>query len=143
MGFTNIENVFKEWDDSEELRDRLREGGPVLPTPAGQDITTCIKNSILLTPLLARMSSDGKRTVPSIDQLKEEIEALLRKNKRGVDTEGVDVPKCGWALRKLCGFIKMKARRREVSTATSLQINIAFSCPSFMHVHTCAFTSLS
>ena len=79
MGFTNIENVFKEWDDSEELRDRLREGGPVLPTPAGQDITTCIKNSILLTPLLARMSSDSKRTVPSIDQLKEEIEALLRK----------------------------------------------------------------
>ena len=43
------------------------------------------------------------------------------------------MPKCGWALRKLCGFIKIKARRCEVSTATSLQINMEFSCPSFMY----------
>ena len=101
MGFTNIENVSKEGDACEELRDRLRSGGAVLPTPAGQDITTCISNSNLLVPLLSRMAAQKDRTVPSIDQLKEELEAFLRKNKRGVDTDGVDIPKCGWALRKL------------------------------------------
>lgn len=120
MGFTNIEDVALEWDANPELRERLRDGGQALPTPAGQDITTCVKNSVLLVPLLTRMSSVKKRPVPSIDQLKDELEALLQKNKRGVDFGGEDIPKCAWALRKLCGFVKMKVRRREVSTAARL-----------------------
>lgn len=120
MGFTNIEDVSLEWDGNPEIRERLRDGGQALPNPAGQDITTCVKNSVLLVPLLNRMSSEKKRTVPSIDQLIDELEALLQKNKRGVDLGGEDIPKCAWALRKLCGFVKMKARRREVSTAARL-----------------------
>ena len=121
MGFTNIEGVAGEWDACPEIRDRLRDGQAPIQTPAGQDITTCVKVSGLLVPLLTRMATETKKTVPSIDQLKDELEKLLLKNKRGADTGGVDVPNCARALRKLCGMVKTKARRAEVSTATGLQ----------------------
>ena len=118
---TNVEGIAKEWDDNNELRDRLREGGTVLTAnPSAQDISTCTRNRGILDPLLTRMSVDPKRTVPNIDQLKDEIEDLLKRSKRALDEGGVDIPKTSWAIRKLCGFIKAKARRREVSTVPGL-----------------------
>ena len=79
---TNVEGIAKEWDDNNELRDRLREGGTVLTAnPSAQDISTCTRNRGILDPLLARMSVDPKRTVPNIDQLKDEIEDLLKRSK--------------------------------------------------------------
>jgi len=122
MGYTNIEDVATEWDACEAVRERLRCGGGLLsPNPASQDISTCVSNSGLLGALLSRMASNPERTVPIIDALKDELVALLEKNKRGVDVGGVDVPDAARALRKLCGFCKMKVRRKEVSTAPRLQ----------------------
>lgn len=118
---TNVREVAKEWDQDIELRERLREGGSVLtPNPTAEDISTSVKNRGILDPILIRMSADPKRHVPGIDQLKDEVEQLLKTNKRALDADGVDIPKTSWAIRKLCGFIKAKARRREVSTVTGL-----------------------
>ena len=118
MGFTNIEGIVEEWDQCTELRERLRSGGKIISTPACQDITTCVSNAGLLQPLLIRMAGEKDRTLPAIDQLRDELQALLDKNKRGVDAEGTDLQKVSWAIKKLCGFMKTKARRREVSTVT-------------------------
>ena len=132
MGYTNIEGVATEWDASEPVRERLRNGGGLLSkNPASQDISTCLSNNGLLAPLLARMAANPKREVPIVDALKDELEELVKKCKRGVDTDGIDIPKSAWALRKLCGFIKMKARRKEVSTVTWLQNNKLCSCFHF------------
>ena len=65
------------------------------------------------------------RPVPPIDPLKVEVLSLLKLHKLGTDKELVDddnLSKSAWAIRKLCGFVKSKVRRSEVSTATRLQV---------------------
>ena len=107
---TDVEGISKEWDDHTELRERLRDGGSVLTSnPLAQDISTCTRNRGILDPLLTRMSVDPKRTVPNIDQLKDEIEELLKKSKRGVDAGGVDIPKTSWAIRNVVWIHKSKS----------------------------------
>lgn len=119
--FTDIEGVSKDWD-GDELRARLRDGGSVLtPNPASLDVSTCVKNFSLLSPILSKMALVENRPVPTIDQLKEEVETLLKLTKQGLNIDFVDISKTAWAIRKLAGFVKMKTRRREVSTATRLQ----------------------
>lgn len=125
---TNVREVAAEWDQDKDLRERLREGGTVLtPNPTAEDISTCVKNRGILDPCIMRMATDPKRSVPNIDQLKDEVEQLLKTNKRAMDADGVDIPKTSWAIRKLRGFIKAKARRREVSTVTGLHLSFRLS----------------
>ena len=141
---TDIAGVAKEWDSYMDIRNRLRgeengkgekvgkckkdekdekEGGTILaPGPTCQDISTSVKQKCFLEPLLSKMAVTEKRPVPGIDQLKDEIQTLLQMNKRGTDFDWDDVAKAGWCLRKLCGFVKAKCRRREVSTATRLTL---------------------
>ena len=71
---------------------------------------------------MVRMAQKEHRDLPGIDQLKVELETLLKSNKQGMELEFLDLSKRAWALKKLCGFMKAKARRREVSTATGLPL---------------------
>ena len=114
-----IGNVADEWDAIQDLRDRLRNGGPLLhPKSApGEDIPTCVHNKDLLQPFLTRMSLLRSRPVPAIEPLREEVESIYERSKRGKQ-DGLEVVRVAWSIRKLLGFIKMKARRKEVSTAT-------------------------
>lgn len=134
ISFVDISGIAKEWDSYEDVRNRLRCGEDakegetgdskkvqILANQCCQDISTCVKNTSFLEPLLTRMAVVTKRPVPGIDQLKEEIMSLLKINKRGTDFEWDEVAKAGWCLRKLCGFVKMKCRRREVSNVTRLR----------------------
>lgn len=114
--------VHEEWDADQGLRELLRDGKPFLEAPACADISTCIVHEALLGPLLTRMSVTNNRDLPQIDQLKFELEALLKKNKQGVELAFIDISKKAWAIKKLCGFVKAKARRREVSTASGLRL---------------------
>ncbi|CAL1151064.1 unnamed protein product [Cladocopium goreaui] len=122
---TDVAGVAKEWDSYEDIRERLRGPGKekekdekkestiLAPGPACQDISTSVKQKSFLEPLLSKMALTVKRPVPGIDQLKDEIQSLLQMNKRGTDFDWDDVAKAGWCLRKLCGFVKAKCRRRE------------------------------
>ena len=125
----NIDDIHLEWDADAELRQRLLDGGSVMaPGPCCEDISTCLKNRSLLAPILFRMASNESRKVPPIDPLLEEIQRLLSRAKRAeVDSELIS--KSAGAIKKLCGFVKMKCRRREVSTVTGMQIcRIQFRC---------------
>ena len=130
---TDVEGIAKDWDSCEVVRDRLRgeknekgeyEGGPILAEgPKGADISTCVKNKGLMEPILTRMAlQSSERWVPGVDGLKYELQLLLQRNKRGTDYDPDELSKSAWCLRKLSGFIKMKCRRREVSSATSLHL---------------------
>lgn len=114
----DVEGIWKEWDRDEELREIMHNGGTILDPPACQDISTCIKHGFLLGPLLSKMAVHEKRPLPPIDPLKEELDNLFKKNKQGVESNFLDISKKAWALKRLLGFVKTKARRREVSTAT-------------------------
>ena len=84
-----------------------------------EDIGTCVKNRDLLQPLLTRMGMVKTRPVPAIDNLRDQVEAVFTRNKRGAkDIEGPEIVRIAWHMRKLCGCVKMKARRKEVSTVT-------------------------
>lgn len=59
------------------------------------------------------------KPVPPVNPLRDEIDKLMSKNKRGNTPEDAqDIIKASWSVRKMCGFVKMKARRKEVSTVT-------------------------
>ena len=121
MPSLDVEGIWREWDTDEEMREVFRAGEKFLKPPACADISTCVKYGYLLRPLLSRMALKEDRPLPPVEQLREELEELFQHNKQGLEIEFLEISKKTWALKKLCGFVKTKARRREVSTATGLQ----------------------
>ena len=116
----DISGVGVEWDSDLSLRERVRDGGPVLhpQTPEKQeDNKVCMKNADILMPLLVRMAALPNRPLPTMDDLRDEVAAFLTLNKRdGPECVGM-VELTVHTLKKLLGFIKAKTRRHEVSTA--------------------------
>ena len=117
----SITGLAQEWDSSPPIRIRMRDGGGILHAdtpPKQEDIKICILNQELLEPLLTRMSRLSKRSLPTMDDLREECYALLTLNKRTGEELVEMVEESAYSIKKLCSFIKAKARRKEVSTAT-------------------------
>ena len=109
-------------------RERLRSGGNLLEGGLGEDIATTVANHDVLQPLIVRMSLTETRPLPVVDSLRDEVEALYLKSKRGQNPEDApDVIGISWRIRKLLGFLKMKVRRHEVSNVPSPQYIFA-SC---------------
>ena len=125
----DCEGFAEEWDSAEDIRSRLREGGRFIhPEAKADDVQGCCRNSSLLIPILQRMATVDGRPLPPIDPLRDQIDAVLAKNKRGDAPEEIDsVVKASWRLKKMCGFVKMKVRRGEVST-------VAWHCNQISHV---------
>ena len=118
----DIRNLATEWDANDDIRERLREGGSLLAGGTGEDIPTTVSNHDVLQPIIVRMSLTESRPLPAVDTLRDEVEAIYLKCKRGQNPEDVpDVIAISWKIRKLLGFLKMKVRRHEVSTAPPLQ----------------------
>ena len=57
----------------------------------------------------------GPNKVPDVSPLREEISNLYVKNKQDKSVEHEDVIEESMIIRKMCGFVKMKVRREEVS----------------------------
>lgn len=113
----DIAGISEEWDSEEDIRGRLRDGMPLLNPDSPENVQECCAVASVLIPVLTRMAVMNTKPLPPIDPLRSEIEILMTKNKRGDAPElGQDVIKSAWRVKKLCGFVKMKARREEVST---------------------------
>ena len=124
----DIKKLSTEWDDNDVIRERLRSGGNLLEGGLGEDIATTVANHDVLQPLIVRMSLTETRPLPVVDSLRDEVEALYLKSKRGQNPEDApDVIGISWRIRKLLGFLKMKVRRHEVSNVPSPQYIFA-SC---------------
>ena len=114
----DVAGLADEWDANDTIRGRLREGKGMLHEDSGkgEDVYTCSKNNDLLLPLLQRMALHPKRMLPPIHPLQDQVSNLLSKNKRvvkGDETDQINGP--SWKIRFMLGFVKMKARREEVS----------------------------
>ena len=113
----DVSNLHGEWDGEEEIRDRLRDGGELLVEGKGEDIPSVLSNVAVLQPILTRMSMTVSRPLPTVESLRDEVEAIYKKTKRGDNPENTtDVIKLSWKIRKYLTFIKMKVRRQEVSS---------------------------
>ena len=109
-----------EWASCAELRKMVRDTGKILPDNCCDtlDIPTCVKCTDVLVPLLTRMSLHDERPVPAAEPLRDALSEMFRQNNRIEEAANVgDIVSVGWQIRKLLGFIKMKCRRKEVSTA--------------------------
>ena len=116
----DITGLAEEWDTCDDIRERLRDGGELIHAEATEEnVRGCTLSASLLTPLLTRMFLKESKPLPPITALRIEIEKLYVKNKRHTTPEQFnEVVKASWRIKKLCGFVKMKARRSEVSTVT-------------------------
>lgn len=112
----SLEGLAAEWDGVPTIRDRLRAGRAVIEEVSSKnvDIQTPCAFADVLGPILVRMRESAKQ-LPSIEALREQVSAVLEMNKR--DPEDLLVKKSAWLLKKQCVFVKMKARRMEVSIA--------------------------
>ena len=116
----DVEGLCAQWDECEDIRTRLRDGESFIhPEGQGEDVKSCCRNSSLLIPILTRMAAVEGKPVPPVEPLRNEIDKIMTKNKRGnAPEEYDDIVRTSWKLKKLCGFVKMKCRREEVSCVT-------------------------
>lgn len=113
----DVADLHRDWDSSQELRARLRDGQGLLKEYKSEDITSTVDNVLALQPLITRMSLTQSRPLPGVDALRDQVEQFYLKNKRGQSQEEIpDVIGISWQIRKFLGFVKMKARRKEVSS---------------------------
>jgi hypothetical protein len=117
-----IDGLHLEWDANKYIRDGLRAGEELLPDGKTEDIPACVAASLVLQPLITRMSMTEHKPLPNVDKLRDEVEKVYLVNKRGQTPEDQpDVISASWRIRKLLGFLKMKCRRGEVSSVPFLQ----------------------
>ena len=119
-----------QWDASPEIRQRLR-SGETLIHPATKDkilIKTASLNGPVLQPVCDLMANlrdslpnDKMPPSPAVEDLREEVKALVEMGKQEVTFEVVD--KAAWNVRKFIAFLKLKIRKREVSTESSCEVH--------------------
>ena len=125
----DCEGLAHEWDSCEDIRGRLRDGLSIKEPDTSENVSGCAANASLLVPILTRMSLKDGRPLPPIHPLRDQLDKLMCKNKRGETPETAkEVIDTSWSLKKMCGFVKMKTRREEVSTASRHQISIWTDC---------------
>ena len=114
----DLTNLAQEWDGCDHIRDQLRSGKPLFAEVSDKqvDINCPSSYKYVLLPILTRMYQSPLKKLPAVDDLRNEVAAVLEMNKR--DPDASDVVKTAWLIRKYLGFVKMKCRRQEVSIVT-------------------------
>ena len=98
-GQLDIEGVLDEWDSTQAIRDRLRQGGRLVDT-TDCTVKTCGQYSEVLGPIILRMAG-GPNKVPDVSPLREEIPNLYVKNKQDKSVEHEDVIEESMIIRKM------------------------------------------
>ena len=107
-----------EWEKCSELRDRIREEKRVLIYPT-EDLyckpnrVNAITNDLVLVPVLNRLGQTSGYRLPHIEDLQEETTTLFQKC--GLSMSQKAPYKLAVELKKLAGFVKRRASRKEVT----------------------------
>jgi len=107
-----------EWEKCAKLREQFRD--LKVPMVKGTEETYCVPNrpnSIsnidFLGPILARLSETESLRLPHLEDLKIEVSTLFQKC--GTSWGEKEAYKTSVELKKLCGFIKRRCARKEVT----------------------------
>ncbi|CAE7840314.1 unnamed protein product [Symbiodinium sp. CCMP2592] len=104
------------WDGDMSIRTRLRGGGMLLHEKSGLscDNHVCKLNRSVLEPILMGMASSAERKLPSLGDLRNEMQIIYRSNNRVGDEVQASVAGDAIHIRKLLSHVKAKVRRHEV-----------------------------
>ena len=118
----------KEWEQELRIREHLRQEGNELfdKDASTESIKTCCDDAAhaALRVVLLRMALAEGAPQPAVVPLRDELEMLYKRC--GVATDEKTVYGDSWMIRKLCCFIKMKARKKQVSTVTGFCYQFVF-----------------
>ena len=107
-----------EWEDTVDLRTRIREDKRVLVYSAGEKYCkptriNAVTNAMVVLPVLKRLGQHETRTLPHLDDLIVEVTTLFQKCGLGM---GDKMPyKTSNEIKKLAGFVKRRSSRKEVT----------------------------
>ena len=115
----DLKGVAEEWDQLPAVRDKVREGHPLMEPPEKEGASCTVKlatrNSEVMGPILVRMAASK---CPDISPLRAEVEKFYKMNQREVPQDVAHGN--SWELRSLATFIKRKTARKEPSLAVRL-----------------------
>ncbi len=107
-----------EWEQDRDLRQRLRSDKKLVVHGEAEEFCSpsrvnAVANTMALRPALTRLAKTPKFQLPHLEDLKVEVQSVFEKcglnpGEKQVYTESV-------ALKRLAGFIKKGARRKEVT----------------------------
>ena len=108
----------KEWEANLQLRERIRDEKIVLKKEVGEPFVVptranAVSNSIVLLPLLERLSNTQKWVLPHLDDLEIEVRTLCEKC--GLNPGEKGPYQMANEIKKMMVMIKRKARRQEVT----------------------------
>ena len=130
-------NLAEEWDQSEDVRSRLRKKGALVANilkSRDSTIAQCVANVPVLVPLLHRLSC-CRLKLPEIDGLREQCAKAYALASRTPSEDTVDDD--GWELRKMLRLVKRKAKREEVSMESRLSSKPNLLNISILKTHDC------
>ena len=110
----------KEWDGTETIRQRLRDGGKLVSQEKGKDvkIPKCSANYDVMVPILAQIGAGSR--LAGIEDLRSAVSQVYSMNNRESSEDDVDDD--AWDIRDMVSFIKRKTRREEVSKEFCLRV---------------------
>lgn len=116
-----------EWENSAELRQRIRESNRVLLYPVEQKFchpnrVNAVRNAMLVKPVLQRLRKTPKWRLPHLEDLEVEVRTLY--DKCGLSTDGKKPYTTTVEIKKLAGLVSRKTKRREVTKEQGKQKNI-------------------
>lgn len=106
------------WDGNEELRNQLRDQKKMLMYATKEAFcipnrTNAVNNAKVLEPVLRRLGEDKDRKLPHLEDLVVQVHTLFEKC--GLSTADKAPYKTSVEIKKLAGFVKRKAHRKEVT----------------------------
>ena len=123
-----------DWENDQQLRSRMREEKVVLMYPSEDKYckpnrTNAVNNAMVIMPMLLRLQKSSDKKLPHLEDLNGEVTALFQKC--GLSTADKAPYKTTVECKRLCGFIKRRAARGEVTKEkghkTKLHLFILFS----------------
>ncbi len=114
----NVEGLAVVWDGVEGVRERLRTAKKLCLHPASKSWcepcrSNAVSNTIVLLPALRRLHSTDDFNLPYLEPLQVEISQLF--DKLGVPMAESEIYRESVELKKLLGFVKRRAKRKEVT----------------------------
>lgn len=118
----DVDGLVEQWVSTAEVRDAVKDSGRFVASDSGlHDIKSAVAAEPVLMPILRCIFEDPKNKLPYMDPLRAQVSSMREMFKWPAD-EGV-VGEQAWILHKLLGFVKMKARKEEPSTAAQRHLD--------------------